>query len=72
MMEQGARFSGTKKAIGMVGALLALCGCASHPWEAEIDKSAYACSQYGFYPGSKEWDDCVKFVDVRRGKPFTP
>jgi len=52
----------------LVGMCVVLSGCASHPWEADIDRNAYACSEYGFYPGSKEWDDCLKFVEGRRAK----
>jgi hypothetical protein len=48
-----------------------LSGC-GHPWEGEIDRTTYACSQYGFYPGTKEWGDCLKFVDARRAKRFSP
>ena len=57
-----------KRTAALVGMCVVLSGCASHPWEADIDRNAYACSQYGFYPGTKEWDDCLKFVEARRAK----
>lgn len=68
MNERAILFRALQRAAGIVGTALALCGCASHPWEADIDRNAYACSEYGFYPGTKEWDDCLKFVEARRAK----
>ena len=68
MIENATLFTGSEKGGRIVGWRLALSGCASHPWEADIDRTTYACSQYGFYPGTKEWDDCLKFVDARRAK----
>ncbi len=57
-----------KRTAALAGLCVMLSDCASHTWESEIDRTAYACSQYGFYPGSKEWDDCLKFVEARRAK----
>ncbi len=67
MIEHASMPRTAKRAAGLFG-WFALSGCAPHPWEADIDRNAYACSQYGFYPGTKEWDDCLKFVDARRAK----
>jgi hypothetical protein len=71
MIEQATLFRAVKWTAGIVGMAVMLSGC-GHPWEGEIDRTTYACSQYGFYPGTKEWDDCLKFVDARRAKRFSP
>jgi hypothetical protein len=68
MIERPRLVRAANAAAGLLAMAVILSGCASHPWEADIDPTAYACSQYGFYPGSKEWDDCLKFVEARRAK----
>ena len=67
MIEQASLLRTAKTAAGLIGLVIALSSCAPHPWEADIDRNAYACSEYGFYPGTKEWDNCLKFVETRRG-----
>jgi hypothetical protein len=67
MIGQPTLFRAAKRTAGVVGMIFVLSGC-SHPWEGEIDRTSYACSEYGFYPGTKEWDDCLKFVEARRAK----
>jgi len=32
----------------------------------EAEREDFACQQYGFYPGSKQFDDCMKYVGTRR------
>ena len=66
-----------KTAIAAVSVILALSGCASHPWgpESEIDKETLACQGYGFYDGTPEFDACMKFVSrerARRAGPLAP
>jgi hypothetical protein len=56
------------KMAGALAILIALSGCANHPWEPDIDRTAYACQEYGFYPGTPEYDNCLKYVDTRRAK----
>src|SRR5262249_51811059 len=34
------------------------------PDDAESQKS-FACQQYGFYPGTKQYDDCIQYVSKR-------
>ena len=56
------------KTIGILTTLIALSGCANHPWEPDIDRTDYACQEYGFYPGTPEYDNCLKYVETRRAK----
>ena len=30
------------------------------------DRNDFACRQYGFYPGTKQFDDCMKYVGSKR------
>jgi hypothetical protein len=53
---------------GIVATVFALCGCASHPWEGDINGNIYACQEYGFYPGTQDFDNCLKYVEMRRAK----
>jgi hypothetical protein len=57
-----------KSIVAIVAAAFALAGCAGHPWGPDIDRTAYTCQEYGFYPGTKEFDNCVNYVDARRAK----
>ena len=38
----------------------------------EAERDDFACQQYGFYPGSKQFDDCMKYVGTRRSTTPTP
>ena len=60
--------------IAAAGVILGLSGCASHPWgpETEIDKETIACQGYGFYDGTPEFADCMKFVSRERAKRTGP
>jgi hypothetical protein len=31
----------------------------------DAERNDFACQQYGFYPGSKQFDDCMKYVGTR-------
>ena len=35
----------------------------------EAERDEFACQQYGFYPGSKQFNDCMKYVGTRRNSP---
>ena len=46
-----------------------------HPWDADAeldtsdndaDQSGVACRKYGFYPGTQQWDECIKYVGSKR------
>jgi hypothetical protein len=30
------------------------------------DRNDFACRQYGFYPGTKQFDDCMKYVASKK------
>jgi hypothetical protein len=34
--------------------------------EAATDQNDFACLQYGFYRGTKQFDDCMKYVGSKR------
>jgi hypothetical protein len=36
------------------------------PDEKRVGGNIFACRQYGFYPGSKQFDDCMKYVGSKR------
>ena len=38
----------------------------------ESEKDDFACQQYGFYPGSKQFNDCMNYVGARRSNSPTP
>ena len=38
----------------------------------EAERDDFACQQYGFYPGSKQFDDCMKYVGTRRSNSPSP
>jgi len=35
----------------------------------ETERDEFACQQYGFYPGTKQFNDCMKYVGTRRNSP---
>src|SRR4029079_7706707 len=37
-------------------------GCQTWGPMTETDKNDLACNEYGFYPGSQQYDDCMKYV----------
>jgi hypothetical protein len=54
-------------------ALLLTC-CAREPWGplTEADRNEVACQGYGFYPGTRQYDECLRYVESRRGdSPLT-
>ena len=60
-------FGAAKKFVAAIGIALSLFGCAQ-PWEPDIDRDVYACREYGFYPGSAEFEKCLSFVRASRAK----
>ena len=38
----------------------------------ETERDEFACRQYGFYPGSKQFNDCMKYVGTRRSNSPSP
>ena len=51
--------------------ILTLSGC-SEPWGDHVDADVVACQGYGFYYGTPEYDECIKYVDRRRAKGAAP
>jgi hypothetical protein len=49
----------TKALLGVVGPNV---GATS---STNAERNDFACQQYGFYPGSKEFDDCTKYVSSK-------
>jgi len=59
----------------LLGIALLVTGCAKEPWGSmtDADRNQVACQGYGFYPGSEQYDDCMKYVEYRRGyRDLTP
>jgi hypothetical protein len=46
-------------------ALLGL-GTVGQTPDTVAERSDFACQQYGFYPGSKQFDDCMKYIGSKR------
>jgi PBP1b-binding outer membrane lipoprotein LpoB len=66
-----AAFGGRKKRnVAVVGLALLLSCCTSKPTDdleyTDADRQMFACRQYGFYPGTKQFDECMKYV-ARKG-----
>jgi hypothetical protein len=36
------------------------------------DRNIFACRQYGFYPGTQQWDECMKYVGSKRSPLPSP
>ena len=34
--------------------------------DADTDGKIFACRTYGFYPGTQQWDECMKYVGSKR------
>ena len=34
--------------------------------DSDAERNVFACREYGYYPGSKQFDDCMKYVEARR------
>jgi hypothetical protein len=61
-----------RRHIGVVlfGLFLSGCGGSGQTWGTmtETDKNDLACNEYGFYPGTQQYDDCVKYVVAKRSQ----
>jgi hypothetical protein len=53
----------------LLGLALLVSGCGGAAWgpSTEADRNALACQGYGFYPGSEQYEDCMRYVENRRG-----
>ena len=58
----------------LIGMALLLTCCARDPWGpmTEQDRNEVACRGYGFYPGSQQYDECMRYVESRRGGSALP
>jgi len=34
--------------------------------DTDAERNSFACQQYGFYPGTKQYDDCLQYVGSKR------
>jgi hypothetical protein len=34
--------------------------------DTDAARKSFACQQYGFYPGTKQYDDCIEYVGSKR------
>jgi len=34
--------------------------------DTDTDRNIFSCRQYGFYPGTQQWDECMKYVGSKR------
>jgi hypothetical protein len=34
--------------------------------DTDTDRNIFACRQYGFYPGTQQWDECMKYIGSKR------
>jgi hypothetical protein len=40
--------------------------------DTDTDRNIFACRQYGFYPGTRQWDECMKYVGSKRPPLLRP
>ena len=40
--------------------------------DTDADRNIFACRQYGFYPGTQQWDECMKYVGSKRPPLLRP
>jgi hypothetical protein len=60
-----------KRNVAVVGLALLLSCCGSSNSldpDTATDRNVFACRQYGFFPGSQQFDECMKYVEDRRSK----
>jgi hypothetical protein len=60
-----------KYAVAAITVILALSGCAQ-PWGDNLDANAIACEGYGFPYGGQAYEECLKYIESRRGKRAGP
>jgi hypothetical protein len=58
-----------QRIVALIGLALLVTSCAKEPWGpmTEADRNETACRGYGFYPGTQQYDECMRFVEARRG-----
>lgn len=56
-----------KSVAALIGLAIVFGGCAKR-WEPDLDPNIMACKSYGFYEGSPEFDQCMKYVAGRRDR----
>ena len=39
---------------------------------SETDRNIFACRQYGFYPGTQQFDECMKYARSKRPSLLRP
>jgi hypothetical protein len=57
-----------KNIAAAIALILILTDCAKHPWGHDVDPNMLACQGYGFYDGTPEFDECMKYVKESRDK----
>ena len=40
--------------------------------DTDTDRNIFACRQYGFYPGTQQFDECMKYVGSKRPPLLRP
>jgi hypothetical protein len=69
-----------KRNLAVVGLGLLLSCCTNegetkkllgNPWgpdtgDTDTDRNIFACRQYGFYPGTQQFDECMKYARSKR------
>src|SRR5262245_47956371 len=69
-MTEGARNAVLTNIVVVSLALLLSCCSSYRPVDdlekTELNRNEFACRQYGFYPDTKPFDDCMKYVGSKR------
>jgi hypothetical protein len=75
-----------KRNLAVVGLALLLSCCTNEsetkkligtPWDdtdldTNTDRNTFACQHYGFYPGTQQFDECMKYVASKRPPLLRP
>ena len=40
--------------------------------DTDADRGIFACRQYGFVPGTQQWEECMKYVGSKRSPLLRP
>jgi hypothetical protein len=40
--------------------------------DTDAERAIFACRQYGFFPGTQQWDECIKYVGSKRPPLLRP
>ena len=52
--------------------LLGIPGTVEQTPDSDLARNIFACRQYGFYPGTQQWDECMKYVGSKRPPLLRP